>query len=473
MMMIKTERGRLITLCLTLGVAIACTEEKPATTEPEAGAEAGALVGGEAGAPAGAEAGVVMGGSDAGGDVVGGEDVNQTDPCVAPSEPSCDGQFDPPPPINEHGAAYADGHQMLVVFGGNTAVPENCGFPAYTGEGTTWLFYDYELPTECGPWVKLEQGNPPGRARHSMTWGGGYVWLFGGRVRAGSSGPYTLFNDLWRFDPNTRQWEEVTVSGPKPSPRYNTSLTYDPVRGALWVFAGNISANALTPDADKDLWRFDIESATWTQMSAHPGVKDRMWHSALFDPTRDRIVFYGGADETAFFDDAEYFKDFLYYWPEGNRWDQDLFTIGDAPQGRFWSQITYNASNDSYFLFGGHDDAQLGNRNDTWVFSPEAEVWTQVGGEDTYNRPANGFCDFPADFTIVDRASPERRNAHTLSWSNTCNRGLLFGGKTDCGAVNDVWRYDGEVWTNMELATEGEACHRWRSNPDNCANMCF
>jgi hypothetical protein len=50
---------------------------------------------------------------------------------------------------------------------------------------------------------------------------------------------------------------------------------------------------------------------------------------------------------------------------------------------------------------------------------------------------------------------------------------LLFGGKTDCGAVNDMWRYDAEAWTNLELATAGEACHRWRSNPDNCVNMCF
>jgi len=39
--------------------------------------------------------------------------------------------------------------------------------------------------------------------------------------------------------------------------------------------------------------------------------------------------------------------------------------------------------------------------------------------------------------------------------------------------VNDVWRLEEGAWVNLELATEGEACLRWRSNPENCANMCF
>jgi hypothetical protein len=364
---------------------------------------------------------------------------------------------------------------MLVVFGGNTALPESCGFPAYTGEGVTWLYYDYARPDGCGegPWARLDAGNPPGRARHSADFGEGAVWVFGGRVRPGASGPYTLFNDLWRFDPEARAWEEVEARGPRPSPRYNASLTYDPVRRALWVFGGNVAANALAPDAARDLWRFDVASSTWTEVPTPAAVTDRMWHAALFDPARDRLVFFGGADEGAFADDASYRNDLLYYWPAEDRWNQDRFADGAAPQGRFWSQVAYWAARDAYVVFGGHDDQTLGNRNDTWLYDPSAKGWRQLGGEDTFQRPASGFCDFPPDFARVDRAAPERRNAHTLSWSPACDRGLLFGGKTDCGAVNDVWRLEEGAWVNLELATEGEACLRWRSNPENCANMCF
>ena len=197
-----------------------------------------------------------------------------------------------------------------------------------------------------------------------------------------------------------------------------------------------------------------------------------MWHQAVFDTERDRLVFFGGADESAFFDDAQYFNDLVFYSPESDSWGRAESEL--APDGRFWSQMVYRPLDDSYLIFGGHDDQLLGNRNDTWSFNPTSGVWTALTGEDTYNRPANGFCDFPADFTIVDRSLPERRNAHTFSWSPMCDRGLMFGGKTDCGAINDVWSYTSDAgWVSGELATEGEVCHRWRSNPDNCANMCF
>jgi hypothetical protein len=391
--------------------------------------------------------------------------------CTAPANPPCDGQVDPPPPLNEHVAVYDDSHQMMIIFGGNTAVPENCGYPAYTGEGVTWLFYDYDQPTECGAWVKLEDNQPPGRARHSGTLGEGKMWIFGGRVRSGTSGPYSTFNDLWAFDVNTRTWEEITFTGPAPAPRYNTSLTYDPVRRALWVFAGNGASDALGPASLRDLWKFDIETRTWTEINPPSAIISRMWHSATFDSKRDRLVFYGGADNGAFFDDASYFSDLIYYWPGEDRWNQDNPEV--SPDGRFWGRMVYMSDQDQYLLFGGHDDQNLGNRNDSWVFDPQTSTWIVADGEDTYNRPPNGFCDFPADFTNVDRSLPERRNAHTLVWSDQCGKALLFGGKTDCGAINDVWRFDTSGWTNLELATAGESCMRWRSNPDNCANMCF
>lgn len=407
------------------------------------------------------------GGGGSGGEVSSGEEV---DPCMA-IEDRCDGTFEQPPAMNEHVGVYVDEAHMLVIFGGNTSVPENCGFPAYTGETQTWLYYDRPLMEGCGPWVKIEEG-PPGRARHSADAGDGGVWIFGGRVRAGSSGPYTLFNDLWRFDPETRAWTEVPSMNTGPSPRYNASLTYDPARRALWVFGGNIATSALTPNAVHDLWRFDIDEARWTEIETPSYVLDRMWHQAIFDIARDRLVIFGGADETAFFDAAVYFNDLLFYNPEQDTWGEASPEL--RPDGRFWSQLVYRPEGDQYLLFGGHDDQQLGNRNDSWSFDPNGGGWTALTGEDTFNKPANGFCDFPPDFTIVDRSLPERRNAHSLSWSTTCDRGYLFGGKTDCGAINDVWEYHPEEgWISKELATEGEVCHRWRANPDNCANMCF
>ena len=398
------------------------------------------------------------------------DETIQSNPCSTIID-QCDGSFDPPPPLNEHSGTYVEEERLVVIFGGNTSVPENCGYPAYTGESTTWLYYDGPLAQDCGPWVKLE-GGPPGRARHSAAYGEGKVWIFGGRVREGSSGPYDIFNDLWHFDIETRTWTNIEPSNAPPPARYNTSLTYDPTSKSLWVFGGNISGSSLTPDAAKDLWKFDIETSTWQQISTPNYLRDRMWHNAIYDTSRERLVIFGGADESAYFDDAVYFNDLIWYTESTDSWGRA--EGGTAPDGRFWSQMVYRSLGDEYIIFGGHDDQLLGNRNDIWSFKPNEGIWTNLAGEDTYNRPANGFCDFPPDFTNVQRDLPERRNAHSFAWSQTCDHGIIFGGKTDCGAINDVWSFEVDVgWTNQELATAGESCRRWRSNPDNCSNMCF
>jgi hypothetical protein len=145
----------------------------------------------------------------------------------------------------------------------------------------------------------------------------------------------------------------------------------------------------------------------------------------------------------------------------------------DAPVGRFWPGMVHDVERDRYLLFAGHDPANLGNRNDTWEFDPEARRWEPLREGDVWNKPARDFCDFPPDFSIIDHEVPDRRSAHTLVWSEACGHALAFGGKTDCGAIDDVWSFDGDAWEERLAPTEGEACERWRDDPATCDDMCF
>jgi uncharacterized membrane protein len=49
----------------------------------------------------------------------------------------------------------------------------------------------------------------------------------------------------------------------------------------------------------------------------------------------------------------------------------------------------------------------------------------------------------------------------------------FFGGKTDCGNVNDLWSFDPatDAWTNVERAFSGESC--LRSGKQGCTSLCF
>jgi N-acetylneuraminic acid mutarotase len=398
----------------------------------------------------------------------------QQTPCVMPEQVMCDGKADGPSVLNEHTAIYDEKRLQMVIFGGNTAVPENCGFPSYTGESITWIYYDYQAEGCEGPWVKLESEiSPPGRARHHAVIADDQMWVFGGRVKKASGMGYDLFNDLWSFDLAQRSWTEILATNP-PTPRYNSAFVYDSKRKQLWLFGGNTASSALSPNVINELWKYDLQSNAWTQIEINErseATKARLWHTGIYDEQRDRLVFFGGADQRAFESTAVYFNDLSFYYPAEDRWES--ISPLERPDGRFWGQMIYQKALDQYVLFGGHDDQALGNRNDTWIFKAAEGLWEMMGEEDIFLNPATDFCEIPTDFSTNNKSLPERRNAHSFVWSNQCQRGLIFGGKTDCGAINDVWRLENQAWQRQYMATQGEACGRWRSNPDNCVNLCF
>jgi hypothetical protein len=50
---------------------------------------------------------------------------------------------------------------------------------------------------------------------------------------------------------------------------------------------------------------------------------------------------------------------------------------------------------------------------------------------------------------------------------------LLFGGKPDCGNLQDVWALEPATaaWKRILPSTTGESCER--SGKQNCTNLCY
>ncbi len=374
-----------------------------------------------------------------------------------------------PPRLSEHGAAYDDANTRMIVFGGTTGVPDGCSSSVESQYlDTTWTYDD-----ACGTWQTLEAAGPSARGRQAMTGGGGAAWLHGGRWRGDGqlSGAYTVLGDFWRFDFATSQWSEVTTSGAAPSARLNHSLVWDSTRERLLLFGGS-EQTGLNIAPLNDVWAFDPTTEAWTELADGAGPDPRLSASAVYDASRDQLVVFGGFDDFGFSGTIEYFSDVWSFDLTTLEWSQLQNNVG-GPDGRFGATLVHDTTADNYLMFAGHDDQQLGNRNDAWVFDPDTRAWQDLSIGDVFANPQTGVCDFPPDFTTIDAALPERRNYGTMVWSATCDHAVLFGGKTDCGAANDVWTYADEGFTEAFEASSGEVCVRFRDNPDNCANLCF
>jgi hypothetical protein len=392
-----------------------------------------------------------------------------------PDEPVC-------PPItgarpsrrSEHGGIYDPLGERLIFYGGSFAIPVNCSFAvAHTFETEIWS-YD----VVCDQWSQITDAGlgPAGRNRHMSVYDSARhrMLLFGGRYRPGTSGSYTLYQDVWALDLETEKWEAVATTGIGPSARVNGAMVYDPTGDRLLLFGGNQNATGMAYDALSDLWQLDLATGAWTALqTAGPTPTPRLFTAAIWDDSRQWFAVFGGADNGAFFNTAAYFNDLyaLDFSATVPTWQLLNAPGADQPDGRFWASMVQDVPRDRYIIFGGHDDKDLGNRNDLWAFHPASWAWEELDEADTWNKPANEVCDFPPDFTNVDYDAPERRNAAVFVAGP--DAAWLTGGKTDCGAVDDLVRLDLETatWEDRTTATVGVTC--LRKGGLNCNDLCF
>ena len=208
------------------------------------------------------------------------------------------------------------------------------------------------------------------------------------------------------------------------------------------------------------------EQSAPVAVDATDGPGPRLFHAGATDG--ERLFVYGGGDENAFF--GPFFGDLWSFDAESGQWTElhDGET-GKAPRARIQANLAYDAATNRVILFGGHDDGAMGNNNELWAFDLATEKWDLIRQGDVENAPANGFCDFPVDFTEIDFEAPERRSQAAAAL-DPAGRLYVSGGKSDCGALDDVWAWTGAAWDKRIDATSGLSCPRAYAD---CESLCF
>ena len=204
----------------------------------------------------------------------------------------------------------------------------------------------------------------------------------------------------------------LEVAGVGPTPRQETVGIYDPLRERAVFFGGwTYPSNYFT-----DVWTLSLgDTPTWEE--AHPagdGPSGRRAHAAAYDPLRDRMLVFGGVDDDVVYDDL-----WALDLSGAMRWER-LVPRNEGPGPRFFMSTTYEPSRDALIVHGGRLDSQ--SLGDTWRLRLADLTWERLD---------------------------------TGPYGNTIERHVAsYDGKRDRLIVHGGWAIDYDViWLNSETYT--------------------
>ena len=263
-----------------------------------------------------------------------------------------------PEPRTNHSAIADPPRGRMLVFGGD--------------DGAAYRNDLWELALEGEPmWTRLwTQGPEPApRMGHTAIRDelNNRMIVFGGRGDGGALG------DVWELPLSGPPfWSLLVPAGTAPSPRYEHAATYDPIRQRMLVTGGRNAGGYFD-----DVWELSLgASPTWT--SLYPGtpscVTNRAFHSLVYDRARDQSIEFGG--------DNYGLPGCAQTWAlhdVGQSWWDEIVT-NDRPAWRYDHSAIFDPSWDRMLVFGGaHSSYGPGDPArqfaDVWELEPGTPSW--------------------------------------------------------------------------------------------------
>ncbi len=272
--------------------------------------------------------------------------------------------------------------------------------------GTVTL--DFEQPG----WQRITTARSPA-AREDHTWtvdsDGRYAYLFGGRDRGKD------FDDLWRYDLEADRWEMLSPRGRSPRSRFGHSAVWVDGRGLI-IFAGQAGAEFLG-----DLWQFDPDKGTWSELPADGAAPKARYGSCMVLGRDGRLWISHGFTFAGRFDDTR------AYNLQSRRW-ASIAPDGRRPGERCLHDCFTDASGE-LVLYGGQNDSERA-LGDLWVTRRNGS-WQKL-------------------------ANPKLGARRLYAVTEAGDDAYVFGGADkDDGALDDLWRIDRETLKSRRVRVDG------------------
>lgn len=237
------------------------------------------------------------------------------------------------------------------------------------------------------------------------------------------------FHDTWAVknviassgsSPNNLNWVAVSTAGNPPKSRFGHTAVYNPTSNRMIVFGGG---TGFPGPCVNELWILtnpnSVGTPTWSVLSPTgtlPPVREG--HTAVYDSNTNRMMVFGGTDCN-----GNYYNDlWILSNADGSTgtpaWTQAQ-PLGTPPSARAQSAAIYDSVNNIMTVFGGGGTAKT---NDVWTLSH-----------------ANGLTGTPTWTQLAPTgAGPTARSGHSAIYDSANNRMVIHGGIS--GAVqDDTW----------------------------------
>ncbi|KAJ5073642.1 kelch domain-containing protein [Anaeramoeba ignava] len=211
-------------------------------------------------------------------------------------------------------------------------------------------------------WEKINTNGkqPEDRCGHSMCAIHNNIYVWGGYDEI------TWFQEVYIFDTQNDNWSKSqSTSSSLPEGRYSFSMI--PYKKKFYIFGG-VPSNQRRFN---DLWSFDIESNEWEEIKPKGKIPfARSSHSSLLH--NDKMYIFGGLGKNIIRrNDLWYFDFFNNYWVE----IQQNETVPNLPVG---SGILAEIFHDRYFvLFSGYNSKKTWS-NSNYVLDLETKEWRKL-----------------------------------------------------------------------------------------------
>ena len=220
-----------------------------------------------------------------------------------------------------------------------------------------------------GTWIRHDPG-PRFAPGFVMDPASSRIILFGGYDGTGFLKAAAFHQDTWELNVSgDPKWKEYPTAG-NPPPRQQTVMVLDPTRNRIVMFGGKTSTTMYN-----DLWTFDLASNTWSPLAASGTPPTPREAFGIYDPVRDRLVLFGGHQSPPGIDLNETWQLSFGGTPT---WSP-LATAGTPPSPRRAGTMIYDPFGDRAIVFGGYSQATNTFLNETWALSLSGTpTWTQL-----------------------------------------------------------------------------------------------